>query len=194
MSKYKTRKKDTVRKIQNLVTKAEGLLKQVGADISKSKNTPIDIYRNRCLGYINTLNKLDRKRLDIPIELYEEARKRMFETYFNLQNSSATARSTEENKEIPLDTIMDILDSYTVESHSSEMYSGGLGFSTANGLLLGDRFSAPSMYDHYFKKVPVQEAVSVPKEEWGAYESNESNETMEEWRERMKIEKKKVLE
>ena len=71
----------------------------------------IEIYRNRCINNIGRLNKLDRKRLRIPDNIYIEAKERMFNTYFELQDYNSSERQTKDNKkEIPIDTILDIID------------------------------------------------------------------------------------
>lgn len=180
-----------IRVINNLVEVTEGLLDKIAADMKFTRSVPIEIYKNRCINNISRLNKLDRKKLHIPDNIYTEAKKRMFNTYFELQDYNSSERQTKDNKkEIPIDTILDIIDNYSVESYSADTYSGGLGFSISRGLLLGDRFSSKSYYDHYFHKVPVQPVRTLAKEEWHDYKGEQ---TTEEWREEMTRQKKEVL-
>ena len=181
-----------VRVVLNLIEKTEGLLDKIAADMKFTRSVPIEIYRNRCINNIGRLNKLDRKRLRIPDNLYIKAKERMFTTYFELQDYNSSERQTKDNKkEIPLDTVLDIIDNYSVESYSANTYSGGLGFSVSRGLLLGDRLRGQSYYDDYFKKVPVQPVRTVAKEDWHEYKGEQ---TTEEWREEMIKQKKEVLD
>ena len=181
-----------VRVVLNLIEKTEGLLDKIAADMKFTRSVPIEIYRNRCINNIGRLNKLDRKRLRIPDNLYIKAKERMFTTYFELQDYNSSERQTKDNKkEIPLDTVLDIIDNYSVESYSANTYSGGLGFSVSRGLLLGDRLRGQSYYDDYFKKVPVQPVRIVAKEDWHEYKGEQ---TTEEWREEMIKQKKEVLD
>ena len=180
-----------IRVINNLIEATEGLLDKIAADIKFTRSVPIEIYRNRCINNIGRLNKLDRKRLRIPDNIYIEAKERMFNTYFELQDYNSSERQTKDNKkEIPIDTILDIIDNYSVESYSAETYTGGLGFSASRGILLGDRLGNQSYYDHYFKKVPVQPVKTLAKEEWHDYKGEQ---TTEEWREEMIKQKKEGL-
>ena len=181
-----------IRVVLNLIEKTEGLLDKIAADMKFTRSVPIEIYRNRCINNIGRLNKLDRKRLRIPDNLYIKAKERMFTTYFELQDYNSSERQTKDNKkEIPLDTVLDIIDNYSVESYSANTYSGGLGFSVSRGLLLGDRLRGQSYYDDYFKKVPVQPVRTVAKEDWHEYKGEQ---TTEEWREEMIKQKKEVLD
>jgi len=75
--------------------------------------------------------------------------------------NSSERQTKDSKKEIPLDTILDIIDNFSVESYSADSYSGGLGFSVSRGLLLGDRLRGQSYYDSYFKKVPVQPVKTI---------------------------------
>jgi len=180
-----------IRVVFSLIEKTEGLLDKIAADIKFTRSVPIEIYRNRCINNIGRLNKLDRKRLHIPDNIYREAKERMFNTYFELQDYNSSERQTKDNKkEIPLDTILDIIDNFSVESYSADSYSGGLGFSVSRGLLLGDRLRGQSYYDSYFKKVPVQPVKTLAKEDWHEYKGGQ---TTEEWREEMIKQKKEVL-
>ena len=180
-----------IRVINSLIEVTEGLLDKIAADIKFTRSVPIEIYRNRCINNIGRLNKLDRKRLRIPDNIYIEAKERMFNTYFELQDYNSSERQTKDNKkEIPIDTILDIIDNYSVEAYSAETYTGGLGFSASRGILLGDRLGNQSYYDHYFKKVPVQPVRTLAKEEWHDYKGEQ---TTEEWREEMIKQKKEVL-
>tara|TARA_R100000687_G_scaffold81346_1_gene78216 strand:+ start:976 stop:1563 length:588 start_codon:yes stop_codon:yes gene_type:complete len=181
-----------IRVINSLIEVTEGLLDKIAADMKFTRSVPIEIYRNRCINNIGRLNKLDRKRLRIPDNIYIEAKERMFNTYFELQDYNSSERQTKDNKkEIPIDTILDIIDNYSVESYSAETYTGGLGFSASRGILLGDRLGSQSYYDHYFKKVPVLPVRTLAKEEWHDYKGEQ---TTEEWREEMIKQKKEVLD
>ena len=75
-----------IRVINNLVEVTEGLLDKIAADMKFTRSVPIEIYRNRCINNIGRLNKLDRKRLRIPDNIYIEAKERMFNTYFEFQD------------------------------------------------------------------------------------------------------------
>ena len=181
-----------IRVINNLIEATEGLLDKIAADIKFTRSVPIEIYKNRCINNISRLNKLDRKKLHIPDNIYIGAKERMFNTYFELQDYNSSERQTKDNKkEIPIDTILDIIDNYSVEAYSAETYTGGLGFSASRGILLGDRLGGQSYYDHYFKKVPVLPVKTLAKEEWHDYKGEQ---TTEEWRAEMVKQKKEVLD
>ena len=121
--------------LEKIVTKVENLRGRIANDLKKTKSTPIEIYKNRCLIAVARVNRLKY----ITSEEKDNAKRRIFKVYIDLQNFPGVERQTRLNDtEVYLEEHMHELNDAVVEAHSAPTYSGGLGFSTARGLLLAD--------------------------------------------------------
>ena len=69
--------------LDRLVKKGLMLMKKVQYDQMRSDSVPIEVYKNRCLGYIERINELKY----INNDDLENARKRLFNVYFYLSIS-----------------------------------------------------------------------------------------------------------
>ena len=64
--------------LDRIVRKGLTLLKKVQHDQSKSDSVPIEVYKTRCLGYIERINELKY----LKSEDIENAKKKLFNVYF----------------------------------------------------------------------------------------------------------------
>jgi hypothetical protein len=160
-------------------------MKKVQHDRDKSNSIPIEIYKNRCLGYIERVNELKHCNQDD----IKYAKKRLFNVYFYLQSVSGPERQNPGNNEIPLEIMQVALDQAVTDVYKR---SGGLGYSVARGLTLSEEKGEP--INHYFRKVkksPVISRINRHIEENIMYNTKQ---TIQEWRDEMTKQKKEVLD
>ena len=81
-----------IKLIEDLIKKTENILRRSNYHMVNQGSTPVEPLKNYCLKNIETLNKLNRKALDIPDTLYDYAKRRMFDIYFELQEYRGTER------------------------------------------------------------------------------------------------------
>ena len=134
-----TKKRKTI--LNKFVRKAEGLLDKVTYNMYLKGTVPIEIYKNRCLHYIEAVNKLK----EVDTEAKTQAKQRIFNVYFKLQEYDGAERQenkqtfhTREDVEIPLETVGDLLDTAVADAYRKTQFAGGLGFSTSRGLTLAE--------------------------------------------------------
>ena len=168
--------------LDRFVRKGLTLMKKVQHDRDKSDSVPIEIYKNRCLSYIERVNELKHCNQDD----IKYAKKKLFNVYFYLQSVSGAERQNPGNTEVSLELVQATLErAYTDEyKHSS-----GLGYTTARGLTLTEERGEP--INHYFRKVKKSPVTYLhPIEET----SEMSKQVMQEWRDDMAKQKKEVLD
>ena len=121
--------------LEKIVTKVENLRGKVANDLKKTKSTPIEIYKNRCLQAVERVGRI----AGVSTKQKDNAKRRIFKVYLDLQNFPGVERQTRlNNAEIYLEEHIHELNDAVVEAHSAPSLSGGLGFSTARGLMLAD--------------------------------------------------------
>ena len=121
--------------LEKLVTKMENLRGKIAHDMDKTKSVPIEIYKNRCLQAVERVGKLE----GVSTKQKDNAKKRLFKVYIELQEYSGSERQVwDHDRETPIDEFFPGYDGSVVEAYSAKSHSGGLGFSTARGLLLAD--------------------------------------------------------
>ena len=113
-----TKKRKTI--LNKFVRKAEGLLDKVTYNMYLKGTVPIEIYKNRCLHYIEAVNKLK----EVDTEAKTQAKQRIFNVYFKLQEYDGAERQenkqtfhTREDVEIPLETVGDLLDTAVADAY-----------------------------------------------------------------------------
>ena len=159
-------------------------MKKVQHDKDKSNSIPIEIYKNRCLGYIERVNELKHYNQDD----IKYAKKRLFNVYLYLQSVAGPERQNPGNNEIPLEMMQVALDQAVTDVYKR---SGGLGYSVARGLTLSEEKGEP--INHYFRKVKKSPVYSLlPPIEEDIIKV--SKQTMQEWRDDMIKQKKEVLD
>ena len=170
--------------LDRIVRKGLTLLKKVQHDQSKSDSVPIEVYKTRCLGYIERVNELKY----LKPEDIENAKKKLFNVYFYLQSVSGPERQTPHQTEISIEIVSKALDQAVADDYGKR--TGGLGFSVTRGLTLTEEAGEP--INHYFRK--------VKKREWYRpkvfIETNTvyNKQTMQEWRDEMARQKKEILD
>jgi len=170
--------------LDRFVRKGLTLMKKVQHDRDKSNSIPIEIYKNRCLGYIERVNELKHCNQDD----IKYAKKRLFNVYFYLQSISGPERQNPSNNEIPIEIMQVALDQAVTDVYRR---SGGLGYSVVRGLTLCEKKGEP--INHYFRKVkksPVISRINRHIEE----DKIMIKQTMQEWRDDMAKQKKEVLD
>ena len=121
--------------LEKIVAKAENLKGRVANNLKRTKSTPIEIYKNRCLQAVERVGRI----AGVSTKQKDNAKRRIFKVYIDLQNFPGVERQTRlNNAEIYLEEHIHELNDAVVEAYSAPTYSGGLGFSTARGLLLAD--------------------------------------------------------
>ena len=121
--------------LEKIVTKVENLRGKIANDLKKTKSTPIEIYKNRCLQAVERVGRI----AGVSTKQKDNAKRRIFKVYLDLQNFPGVERQTRlNNAEIYLEEHIHELNDAVVEAHSAPSHSGGLGFSTARGLMLAD--------------------------------------------------------
>ena len=180
-----------MRQVNKIINKGENLLKKIGAEINRTQGVhgiPIDIYMNDCLKYIDTVNNLK----NISKRQKEEAKKRLFNIYFSLQDYQGAERQTRkpwpQGKEIAL---AELRGEYLI---SADAFKGGLGFSgISSGMFLQQ--SGPK-HDQYWKPTPKSKVKTAPSSmhEWMMEDYEEKRSlTLDEFHEEMKRQKEELL-
>ena len=123
--------------LDRLVKKAQNLERKVEYDLVKKGATSIETYKNRCLGYIERVSQLT----NVSTQDKKAAVRKMFKVYFNLQDYEGAEK--ESDMEVSLEGMLHELDLAVVEAHLPDVRSGGLGYSSTNGLMLAEGLSAP---------------------------------------------------
>ena len=177
--------------IKDLLIKTDNILRRSNYHIVNQGSTPAESLKNYCLKNIETLNKLNRKALNIPDNLYDYAKKRMFDTYFELQEYRGTERPVvDNNRELALEDIIHLLDEYAVESYAAEARTGGLGFSSISGATL---YISEALDHNEYWKPPKKRGSMLDKPDYGVVEFK-PKQTIEAWREDMVLQKKEVMD
>jgi hypothetical protein len=178
--------------LDRIVRKGLTLLKKVQHDQSKSDSVPIEVYKTRCLGYIERVNELKY----LKSEDIENAKKKLFNVYFYLQSVSGPERQTPHQTEISIEIVSKALDQAVANDYGKR--TGGLGFSVARGLTLTEEAGEP--INHYFRKVKKRPVYSLlpPIEDNPLVTPIEEHivmkQTMQEWRDEMARQKKEILD
>ena len=168
--------------LNRLLKKAEGLERKVEYDIKKTGTTSIETYKNRCLGYIERLGMLT----NVSKQDKEVAARKMYKIYFNLQDYEGGEK--ESDMEVSLESLLPELDLAIVEAYSADLRSGGLGFSSTNGLMLAEGLSAPK--NPYWSAENSVKTQAPIRDEYYVYKGKQ---TVVQWREEMKQQKEEVL-
>ena len=177
--------------LNRLVRKAQNLERKVEYDLVKTGATSIETYKNRCLGYIERLGMLT----NVSMEDKKAAARKMYKVYFNLQDFEGAEQ--ESDMEVSLESLLHQLDLAVVEAHSANVRSGGgLGFSSVHGLMLAEGISPPQ---NPYWRTENEVKAGVGKEgsaliglgfDISLYKGNQ---TMVQYRQEMKEQKKEVL-
>lgn len=168
--------------LDRFVRKGLTLMKKVQNDIDKSDSVPIEIYKNRCLGYIERVNELKHCNQDD----IKYAKKKLFNVYFYLQSVSGAERQNPGNTEVSIELVQVTLEKAYTDEYK---HSGGLGYTTARGLTLTEERGEP--INHYFRKVKKSPVTYLRSNE----ETSEmSSQVIQEWRDEMTKQKKEVLD
>ena len=168
--------------LDRFVRKGLTLMKKVQYDKDKSDSIPIEIYKNRCLGYIERVNELKHCNSDD----LKYAKKRLFNVYFYLQSVSGSERQNPGNTEIPIELVKADLGRAATDEYKR---SGGLGYSATRGILLTQAKGEPiNPYFHKVKKSPVTYLHTIEET------SEMSSQVMQEWRDDMTRQKKEILD
>tara|TARA_R100000750_G_C2329067_1_gene89437 strand:+ start:281 stop:868 length:588 start_codon:yes stop_codon:yes gene_type:complete len=175
--------------VEKLIKSTDNILKRSLTHKKLQGNTPIEPLKNYCLKNIEALNKLNRKALNIPDIVYEHAKKRMFDIYFTLQDYRGAERQLQRTAEVPLDSILNMLDEHAIESYAAEMRTGGLGFASVSGATF--YISEATDYNEYWKP-PKKRSSILDKPDYGVVEYK-PKQTIEAWREDMALQKKEVM-
>ena len=182
-----------IKLIENLIKKTENILRRSNYHMVNQGSTPVEPLKNYCLKNIETLNKLNRKALDIPDTLYDYAKRRMFDIYFELQEYRGTERQIlNNNREIALEDIINLLDKHSVESYAANSRTGGLGFSSISGATL--YVSEAMDHNEYWK--PPKKRGELKGTMVGSYGPIEykPKQTIEAWRDEMSLQKKEIMD
>ena len=184
-----TKKRKTI--LKKFIRKAEGLLDKVTYNMYLKGTVPIEVYKNRCLHYIEAVNKLR----DVDPDAKTHAKQRIFNVYFKLQEYDGPERqenrqtfNTQEDVEIPLETVGDLLDTAVADAYRKTQFAGGLGFSTSKGLTLAEGMG--KQINNYWQ--PPKKAAPVRMVDPSTV-SYVPKETMQEWRDKMAAEKADIL-
>tara|TARA_R100001530_G_scaffold132598_1_gene105172 strand:- start:1331 stop:1918 length:588 start_codon:yes stop_codon:yes gene_type:complete len=167
--------------LDRFVRKGLTLLKKVQYDKNKSDSIPIEIYKTRCLGYIERVNEL---RYCSPEDI-KYAKQKLFNVYFYLQSVSGPERQNPHNNEISIEIVEHALNQAVTESHLK--HSGGLGYSVTRGLTLSEEKGEP--INHYFRKVKRSPVIQINEAIDVKYKQ-----TMQGWRNEMAKQKREVLD
>ena len=170
--------------LDRFVRKGLTLMKKVQHDKDKSNSIPIEIYKNRCLGYIERVNELKHCNQDD----VKYAKKRLFNVYFYLQSVSGSERQMPHQTEISIEIISKALNQAVADDYYRR--SGGLGFSVTRGLILTEKKGEP--INHYFRKVKKGAVIYLrPNKENIMYKAKQ---TKQEWLDEMAKQKKEILD
>ena len=169
--------------LDRFVRKGLTLMKKVQHDRDKSDSVPIEIYKNRCLSYIERVNELKHCNQDD----IKYAKKKLFNVYFYLQSVSGAERQNPGNTEVSLELVQATLERAYTDEYK---YSGGLGYTTARGLTLTEERGEP--INHYFRKVKKSPVTYLrPNKESIMYKAKQ---TKQEWLDEMAKQKKEILD
>lgn len=160
------------------------LMKKVQYDQMRSDSVPIEVYKNRCLGYIERINELKY----INNDDLENARKRLFNVYFYLQSVSGPERQVPHQTEVSIEIVSKALNQAVADDYARR--KGGLGYSGATGLTLSEDVGEP--INHYFRKVE-KKPVTLIRPVNSEYKIN-AKQTIEEWKDEMATQKKEILD
>ena len=184
-----TKKRKTI--LNKFVRKAEGLLNKVTYNMYLKGTVPIEVYKNRCLHYIEAVNKLK----EVDADAKTHAKQRIFNVYFKLQEYDGAERQenrqtfhTREDVEIPLETVGDLLDTAVADAYRKTQFAGGLGFSTSKGLTLSEGMG--KQINNYWQPPKKVAPVRMVDPSTALYTPKE---TMQEWRDKMAAEKEEIL-
>lgn len=170
--------------LDRIVRKGLTLMKKVQHDKSKSDSVPIEVYKNRCLSYIERINEL--KYLN-PDDI-DDAKKKLFNVYFYLQSVSGPERQTPHQTEVSIEIVSKALDKAVVDDYYKR--TGGLGYTVTRGLTLTEEVGEP--INHYYRKVKTRPVTTL-----SATNIKESEvtvkQTAKEWRDDMAKQKKEIL-
>ena len=169
--------------LDRLVKKGLRLMKKVQYDQMRSDSVPIEVYKNRCLGYIERINELKY----INNDDLENARKRLFNVYFYLQSVSGPERQVPHQTEVSIEIVSKALNQAVADDYARR--KGGLGYSGATGLTLVEDVGEP--INHYFRKVEKKPVTIISPVN---SDQVKSKQTMEEWRDEMAMQKKEILD
>jgi len=170
--------------LDRFVRKGLTLMKKVQHDREKSNSIPIEIYKNRCLGYIERVNELKHYNQDD----IKYAKKRLFNVYFYLQSVSGPERQTPHQTEISIEVVYKALNQAVYDDYYRR--SGGLGYSVVRGLTLCEKKGEP--INHYFRKVKKSPVIYLrPNKENIMYKAKQ---TKQEWLDEMAKQKKEILD
>ena len=187
----RTKYKRGIEVIKDLLIKTDNILRRSNYHVINQGSTPAEPLKNYCLKNIEALNKLNRKALGIPDSLYDYAKKRMFDIYFELQEYRGTERPiVDNNRELALEDIIHLLDEYSVESYAAEARVGGLGFSSISGATL---YTSEALDHNEYWKPPKKRASMLDKPDYGVVEYK-PKQTIEAWRDEMALQKKGVMD
>ena len=168
--------------LDRLVKKAQNLERKVEYDLVKKGATSIETYKNRCLGYIERVSQLT----NVSTQDKKAAVRKMFKIYFNLQDFEGAEK--ENDMEVSLEALLPDLDMAIVEAYSAEVRSGGLGYSSTNGLMLAEGLSAPkNPYWNAENSVKTQAPI---RDEYYVYKGKQ---TVVQWRQQMFLQKGAVM-
>ena len=169
--------------LDRFVRKGLTLMKKVQHDRDKSDSVPIEIYKNRCLSYIERVNELKHCNQDD----IKYAKKKLFNVYFYLQSVSGAERQNPGNTEVSLELVQATLERAYTDEYK---HSGGLGYTTARGLTLTEERGEP--INHYFRKVKKSPVIYLrPNKENIMYKAKQ---TKQEWLDEMAKQKKEILD
>jgi hypothetical protein len=172
--------------LDRIVRKGLTLMKKVQHDQGKSDSVPIEVYKNRCLGYIERVNELKYLK---PADI-EEAKKKLFNVYFFLQSVSGPERQTPHQTEVSIEVVSKALNKAVADEYTKKRH--GLGYVAARGLTLTEEIGEP--INHYFRKVKPAACYTLNINDFN-YKPKmpEPKQTIEEWRDEMAKQKQQVL-
>jgi len=175
-----------LKSLEKLVTQTENLRGKIAHDMDKTKSVPIEIYKNRCLQAVERVGRMS----GVTDKQKDNAKKRLFKVYIELQEYSGSERQVwDHDRETPIDEFFPGYDGSVVEAYSAKSHSGGLGFSTARGLLLADGVGI--VRNPYYNELNA--AKCGPPMDSTDYVSRHKQ-TAQEHREEMARQKKEVLD
>ena len=171
--------------LEKLVTNMENLRGKISHDVDKTKSVPIEIYKNRCLQAVERVSKLS----GVSDKQKANAKKRLFKVYIELQEYSGSERQVwDHDRETPIDEFFPGFDGSVVEASSAAAFSGGLGFSTARGLMLSD--GVGTVKNPYYSELNAAKC-GPPMD--SSTHIHRHKPTTHEWRVEMAKQKKEVL-
>jgi len=168
------------RSLERMVSRVENIRGKVLYDIKKTKSVPIEIYKNRCLQAVEKVDRMS----GVSTKQKHNAKERLFKVYTDLQEYSGSERQVwDHDKEVQLGIL----------THSAEARSGGLGFSTARGLMLAEGITTTK--NEYYNELNAIKCAD-PSEVIGTLTSwvHVPKQTRQDWRKDMARQKKEVLD